>query len=94
MKSETLVINFCIFVKKDNMTTTYRLTTRELNIKFLTVLKNLYKGKTISITVEEELDETEYLLQSDTNRKMLEESLQNVNDGKLIEVDIDKYLKK
>jgi len=25
---------------------------------------------------------------------MLEESLQNVNDGKLIEVDIDKYLKK
>jgi hypothetical protein len=62
------------------MITTYRLTANELTTKFLTGLKTLYKGKTISITVEEELDETEYLLQSENNRKMLEESL-NSDEG-------------
>ncbi len=40
------------------------------------------------------MDETEYLLSTEVNRKALEESLKNVEEGKLIEVDINKYLKK
>ena len=76
------------------MTTTYHLSANDLTTDFLKSLRTLYKGKTISITVEAEMDETEYLLASEANRNMLEESLKNVKEGKLIEVDIDKYLKK
>jgi len=56
--------------------TTYRLEANELNADFLKALKLLYKGKTISITVKEEMDETEYLLASEANRDMLKEALE------------------
>ncbi len=59
------------------MTTTYRLTANDLTTDFLKALKTLYKQQTISITVESEMDETEYLLASPANRKMLEDSLKS-----------------
>ncbi|MCL4481781.1 MAG: hypothetical protein M1445_04015, partial [Bacteroidetes bacterium] len=57
------------------MTTTYHLSANDLSVDFLKSLKSMYKGKTISITVEPEMDETEYLLSSEANRKMLLESI-------------------
>jgi len=76
------------------MHTTFHLKASELNEEFIKAVKVLFKGRNISITIEEDMDETEYLLSSEANRKMLEKSLENVKQGKLIEVDIGKYLKK
>jgi len=76
------------------MTTTYHLSANDLSVDFLKSLKSMYKGKTISITVEPEMDETEYLLSSDANRKMLLESIKQVENGELVKVDIGKATKK
>lgn len=76
------------------MYTSFHINASELNENFIKVLKALFKNKPISITVEEEQDETEYLLASPANRKKLEASLKNAATGKLVEVNIDKYLRK
>lgn len=76
------------------MYTTFHINVNELDTNFLKGLKSLFRNKNVSIIVEEEQDETEYLLASEANRKMLEQSLKNVEEGKLIEVDIEKILKK
>lgn len=70
------------------MTTTYHLSANDLSEDFLKSLKSMYKGKTISITVEAEMDETEYLLSSEANRKFLLESMRQAEKGELIKVDI------
>ncbi|MCL6100916.1 MAG: hypothetical protein M1292_00265 [Bacteroidetes bacterium] len=76
------------------MTTTYHLSANDLSVDFLKSLKSMYKGKTISITVEPEMDETEYLLSSEANRKMLLESIKQAENGELVKVDIGKANKK
>ena len=64
------------------MYTEFRLNANQLDIKFLNSLKALFKDKTISIIVEEEMDETEYLLASEANRKMLLNRIKDVQEGK------------
>ena len=76
------------------MTTTYRLSANELSTDILAALKKLYKGKTISITVEEEIDETDYLMKSEANRQMLLESIKQAKNGELITVNFNKSRKK
>jgi hypothetical protein len=76
------------------MHTTFHINANELNSNFLNALKMIFKSKKISITIEEDQDETEYLLSNPANRKMLEKSLKNADAGKLVEVNIDKYLHK
>ena len=76
------------------MYTTFHINTNELDNNFLKGLKSLFRNKNVSIIVEEDQDETEYLLASEANRKMLEQSLKNIEEGKLTEVDIEKFLKK
>jgi len=76
------------------MYTEFHINANALDISFIKSVKTMFKNKSISIIITEEQDETEYLLSSPANRKMLEESLENVKKGKLIEVDIDQYLKK
>ncbi|OFY64513.1 MAG: hypothetical protein A3H98_08345 [Bacteroidetes bacterium RIFCSPLOWO2_02_FULL_36_8] len=48
-----------------------------LDDSFLKGLRTIFKNKPISIIVEEDMDETEYLLASPANRKMLESSLKS-----------------
>lgn len=72
------------------MITTYHLSANDLTADFLKSLRTLYKGKTISITVEAEMDETEYLLASPANRKHLEEALKS-KEG--FEVSADSWAK-
>jgi|HubBroStandDraft_5_1064220.scaffolds.fasta_scaffold1692396_1 hypothetical protein len=78
------------------METTFRLKASELSEDLVKTIKRLYKKQDLFITIKnaDEMDETDYLLASEANRKALEESLKNVEEGKLIEVDIKKYLKK
>ena len=59
------------------METTYRLSEKELDDAFLNSIKSLYKNKNISITIEEKLDETEYLLNSNENKKKILDSIQS-----------------
>ena len=74
------------------MVAKYHLQANDLSVEFLTALKTLFKDKKISLTIKAEMDETEYLLASKANREALDKSLQNIEDGKVIEVDIEKYL--
>ena len=76
------------------MYTSFHIKASELDENFIKALKMIFKSKRISIFVEEEQDETEYLLSSPANRRMLEKSIKNAEKGNLIEVDIDKYLRK
>ena len=66
----------------------------ELNESFLKSIRSLFKKKNISIIVEEEQDETEYLFQSEANRKMLIQSIRQAEKGELISVNMGKGKKK
>jgi len=71
------------------MNTTFHLNSSELDEKFLKAVKTMFKGKKISIVVEDYQDETEYLLESDANRKILEKRLKNVEAKKeMVKVDL------
>ena len=59
------------------MYTEFHINANALDEKFLKAVKAMFKSKPISIIITEEQDETEYLLQSDANRKMLEDSLKS-----------------
>ncbi len=75
------------------MYTTFHIKADELDESFLKALKTMFKKKYISIVVEEDMDETEYLLSSPANRRMLERNLKNAEAGNVKEVNLDKYLK-
>ena len=76
------------------MTTTYHLSANDLSVDFLKSLKSMYKGKTISITIEPEMDETKYLLSSEANRKLLLESIKQAENGEFVNVNIGKVHEK
>ncbi len=54
----------------------------ELTIEVINSIKAAFKNKTISITVSEVIDETEYLLSSKANRDHLEKSTRELEEGK------------
>jgi len=73
------------------MYTEFHIKPSEIDEKFLKKIKTLFKkSKKVSIMVEDEPDETEYLLRSNANRKMLEQSIKEAESGKLIKVSIGK----
>jgi antitoxin YefM len=76
------------------MITSFHLKAEELDEKFLKTVRALFKKKNISITIEEEMDETAHLLSTEANRRHLEAAIKNVKQGKITKVDIDKYLPK
>lgn len=64
----------------------------ELDATFIKKLKELYSDSNarLTITLEEE-DETDFLLKSEANRKVLMESIENIKKGNLIFPDLDKF---
>ncbi len=71
------------------MQSTYRLKANELDEKFIAGLKETYKDKDIEIIIYE-VNETEYLLQSEANRQRLMQAKENVeNKTSLVEVDLE-----
>ena len=69
------------------MSTTFHLdTASELNMDFLIAIKTLFKNQRISVTVEAEMDETEYLMSSEANRVFLEKSMEQIKNGEIVKV--------
>jgi hypothetical protein len=69
------------------MYTEFHIKPEEIDEKFIQKIKSLFKkSKKVSIVVEDEPDETEYLLRSEANRKMLKKSAKEAKKGKLIKV--------
>ena len=68
----------------------------ELNSGLIDQLKALFRDshkKHVTIIVDDEMDETDYLLQSPANRERLLESLENARKGNFIGHDLDSYRK-
>jgi hypothetical protein len=72
------------------MSTTFHLdTTSELNADFLKAVKTLFKNQRISVTIEAEVDTTEYLMSNEANRKSILESIAQAERGELIKVRLE-----
>jgi hypothetical protein len=65
------------------MVTTYRLHVNELSEELLNSIKAAFKDKTVEIIVTDAVDETDYLLATEANRKSIEKSLKEVEAGEL-----------
>lgn len=71
------------------MITVYRLSANELDEQFIESVRALFKGKDLEITVTE-LDETDYLLRSDANRRRLLQAVENIEHRRgLVEIGED-----
>jgi antitoxin YefM len=79
------------------MTTTYKLNANQLSEDILKSIKEAFKDKEIEITVTDMIDETEYLLSTEANKKHLYESMEELDAGKGIPMSLaelqEKYLK-
>ena len=64
------------------MIATYQLKPHELTEDFLKVLKETFHNRDVTITVEETLEETDFLLQSEANRKHLLAGVEAVKKGR------------
>jgi hypothetical protein len=69
----------------------YHLAENKLDSSFLKSLKNAFKNKRLTIVVNaEEMDDTEYLMSSPTNKERLLDSIENIKKGKnLTEINLE-----
>lgn len=59
----------------------------ELNTQFLESIKTLFQGKSIEILINDNIDETDYLLASRKNKEMLLNSIESIrNKNNLTEI--------
>jgi antitoxin YefM len=67
----------------------------ELNSSFIDRLKALFVNSSsrLTIVVEDEEDETEYLLKSEANKTILLKSLENARKGNVIMPDLEEFRK-
>jgi hypothetical protein len=64
------------------MDTLVRMNAEEINMSFIDFIKTSFKGKKIALHIyEENTDETEFLLQSNANKKRLYQSIENVENN-------------
>lgn len=64
------------------MNITYRLHVNEISIDLLNSIKAAFKDKTVEIIISDTMDETEYLLSTEANRKHLFDSIKELEEGK------------
>lgn len=63
------------------MLSTYRVNADELTDNFLKSLKYAYKGREIEIIVTDIVDDTEYLLGTESNRAHLLQGIKEIDEG-------------
>ena len=72
------------------MYTTYHLQSpQEINNDIIEAIKAAFKGKPITLTVEEDNDETAFLMANPKNKEMLMASIAQDKAGKFVTVKID-----
>lgn len=78
------------------MDTLVRIKADELNKTFLDFIKQSFKGKRIAVHVyeDDEMDETEYLLSTEANKKHLEKSIEEIAEGKGISFTVQELQEK
>jgi hypothetical protein len=64
------------------MDITYRLKPEELNDDFFKMVKQMFLGKEVTITVEEVQNETDYLLSNEANRAHLLQAVEDIKHGR------------
>jgi hypothetical protein len=73
----------------------YILTSEELNTDFINSVKKIFKPQSkLRIEIVEETDETDYLLSTTANKKMLEEAMNEYENGKTVSFESLDDLKK
>ncbi len=68
------------------MITTFHLSSEELNDKFLQKIRQSFGKKQLLITVEEDTDDTFFLLSSKENRHKLNQSITELERGDVVSV--------
>ena len=76
------------------MYTTFHTSANELDENFIKTLKSIFKSKRIAITVEEDLDETSYLLSTNANKAHLLDAVKDENSVSFSFEDLKKHSKK
>lgn len=67
------------------MQATFKLNIEQLNNEFIKKIKNIYKNKAkVEIYVNDELDETDYLLSTENNRESLQKSLDELKSAQTV----------
>jgi len=71
------------------MYTTYHLkSAQDITTDILDAIKAAYKAKPIKVTIEEDVDETAFLMASDKNKEILLKSIQQDQDQETIPVNL------
>jgi PHD/YefM family antitoxin component YafN of YafNO toxin-antitoxin module len=74
------------------MYSTYRLRAEELSSNLIKAIKDTYHDREIEITVQEILDETEYLLSTAANREHLLKSIENITKHtNLVQMNLEEF---
>lgn len=63
------------------MITTIQTEADKIDNQFLEAIKTLFKNKRIKVTIEDEIDETEYLLSNESNKEFLMRSIKQAEAG-------------
>lgn len=75
------------------MTTTIQLNAEELDYQLFRSLKAMYRNRKIRLTIDSEMDETDFLLSSQNNREALEKSMEEAKRGEKIVLTPDELRK-
>jgi hypothetical protein len=71
----------------------FKIQSTELNQELLKKIKKIFKGKTVTITISTELDETDYLNANPANRKHLHESMAQEPTVSFTPEEFDRHVK-